>query len=105
MSSEGDAIYSRRVAELSKSVSLKLYASASFVFSEFAFLIHVTYVYVRAYAYVYTYIYVSKPLFRSASLRVWTEVKKRQKTKRPFPVTDRLDTTEIGCSCPGRCTC
>lgn len=26
----------------------------------------------------------------------------RQKAKRPFPVTDRLDTTEIGCHRPAR---
>lgn len=68
----------------SPSVSLKLYASAPSVFPEFAFL-----------AGMYVCIFTKgKAAFGSAG-HVYGGQEKTK--KRPFPVTDRPDTTEIGC--------
>lgn len=39
-------------------------------------------------------------LFSRSSIYAWTEIKKKQKVKRPYPVTDRPDTKEIGFSHP-----
>lgn len=80
----------------SPSVSLKLYASASFVFSEFAFLMRVCVIHVYVCVYMYSQNEKSPSRFSSAG-HVY-DGQEQQKTKRPFPVTDRPDTTEIGCS-------
>lgn len=92
MNSEGDAIYSRRVAELSKCQPEAL--CVCLVRFPGVCLSHAR-----------TRVYVHKAKSRlAASARPGTcmEVKKRQRTKRPFPVTNRPGRTEIGCSRPAR---
>jgi len=97
VNSEGDAIYSRRVAELSKCQPEALCVC----FVRFP---RVCLSRARTYTYVFTrtYVYIHKMKGRfptSVQPATCTEVKKRQRAKRPFPVTDRPDTTEIGCFC------
>lgn len=92
VNSEGDAIYSRRVAELSKCQPEAL--CVCLVRFPGVCLSHAR-----------TRVYVHKAKSRlAASARPGTcmEVKKRQRTKRPFPVTNRPGRTEIGCSRPAR---
>lgn len=85
---KGDAIYSPRGLLNSPSVSLKLYASASSVFSGFAAL---SLMHVRVCVRARVYSQNEEPSSRFG-LPGRARFKKRQRAKHPFPVTDRPDT-------------
>lgn len=83
----------------SPSVSLKLYASASSVFLEFAFLMPRT-ACTNLHVYMSGCVCIHKMKGHLPILAwptTYIEVKKRQRTKHSFPATDRPDMTEIGC--------
>lgn len=73
----------------------------SSVFTEFAFLTYTHYLSIRVYI-LETEPPPASPLSPSSPGQVRGQEKTKE-TKCPFPVTDRSDTTEIGCSHAGGC--